>query len=101
MTSSAILHRTPARVWVECVERPVLREKGEKDTPSPLILQAPVPVLGGDHVAADFLAGVLANKFVYYIPASGENACGCRRETFHFHAQRVGAQERRQVFPAL
>lgn len=65
-----ILHRTPARVWVECVERPVLRKKGEKDIPSPTILQAPapVPVLGGGHVAADFLAGVLADKFVYHIP---------------------------------
>ena len=65
-----ILHRTPARVWVECVERPVLRRKGEKDIPSPHILQAPapVPVLGGGHVAADFLAGVLTDKFVYHIP---------------------------------
>lgn len=65
-----ILHRTPARVWVECVERPVLRKKGEKDIPSPHILQAPapVPVLGGGHVAADFLAGVLTDKFVYHIP---------------------------------
>lgn len=65
-----ILHRTPARVWVECVERPVLRKKGEKDIPSPTILQAPapVPVLGGGHVAADFLTGVLADKFVYHIP---------------------------------
>ena len=65
-----ILHRSPARVWVECVERPVLRKKGEKDIPSPSILQAPapVPVLGGGHVAADFLAGVLADKFVYHIP---------------------------------
>lgn len=65
-----ILHRTPSRVWVECVERPVLRKKGEKDSPSPVILQAPapVPVLGGGHVAADFLAGVLVDKFVYHIP---------------------------------
>ena len=65
-----ILHRTPARVWVECVERPVLRKKGEKDIPSSHILQAPapVPVLGGGHVAADFLAGVLTDKFVYHIP---------------------------------
>lgn len=65
-----ILHRTPARVWVECVERPVLRRKGEKDIPSPHILQAPapVPVLGGGHVAADFLAGVLTDKFVHHIP---------------------------------
>lgn len=65
-----ILHRTPARIWVECVERPILRKKGEKNIPSPVILQAPapVPVLGGGHVAADFLAGVLTDKFVYHIP---------------------------------
>lgn len=65
-----ILHRDPARVWVECVERPVLRKKGEKDLPSPAIIQAPapVPVIGGGHVAADFLAGVLADKFVHHIP---------------------------------
>ena len=48
----------------------MLRKKGEKDIPSPHILQAPapVPVLGGGHVAADFLAGVLTDKFVYHIP---------------------------------
>lgn len=65
-----ILHRTPARVWVECIERPVLRKKGEKDLPSPVILQAAAPssVLGGGHVAADFLAGVLADKYLYHIP---------------------------------
>lgn len=65
-----ILHRTPARIWVECVERPVLKKKGEKDIPAPHILQAPAPVsvLGGGHVAADFLAGVLTDKFVYHIP---------------------------------
>ena len=34
-----ILHRTPARVWVECIERPILRRKGQKDLPSPVILQ--------------------------------------------------------------
>lgn len=65
-----ILHRTPARVWVEYVERPILRKKGQKDIPSPVILQAPGPVavLGGGHVAADFLAGLLVDKFVYHIP---------------------------------
>lgn len=25
-----ILHRTPARVWVECIERPILRRKGQR-----------------------------------------------------------------------
>ena len=65
-----ILHRTPARVWVECIERPILRRKGQKDLPSPVILQAPAPVavLGGGHVAADFLVGLLVDKFVYHIP---------------------------------
>ena len=38
-----ILHRSPARVWVECVERPVLRKKGESNAPSPVILQASAP----------------------------------------------------------
>ena len=86
-----ILHRSPARVWVECVERPVLRKKGEKDIPSPSILQAPapVPVLGGGHVAADFLAGVLADKFVYHDPRipPGEDVRGCGGEAFHLHPQ--------------
>ena len=65
-----ILHRSPARIWVECVVRPVLRKKGERNSLSPVILQAsaPIPVLGGGHVAADFLAAVLADKFVYHIP---------------------------------
>lgn len=38
-----ILHRSPARVWVECMERPVLRKKGESNAPSPVILQASAP----------------------------------------------------------
>ena len=65
-----ILHRSPARVWVECVERPVLRKKGESNAPSSVILQAsaPIPVLGGGHVGADFQAGALVDKFVYHIP---------------------------------
>ena len=89
-----ILHRSPARIWVECVERPVLRKKGERDIPSPSILQAPapVPVLGGGHVAADFLAGVLADKFVYHIPEYRQVKmyadAGVKLSTaFHLHPQ--------------
>ena len=36
-----ILHRSPARVWVECVERPVLRKKGESKAPSPVCRLSP------------------------------------------------------------
>ena len=73
------------------VERPVLRKKGEKDIPSPHPLQAPapVPVLGGGHVAADFLAGVLTDKFVYHIPEYRQVKMYAEAggETLHFHAQ--------------
>ena len=31
---SRILHREPAKVWVEIIERPVLRMKADKDSPN-------------------------------------------------------------------
>ena len=65
-----ILHRSPARVWVECVERPVLRLKSEKNANSVHMVQAaaPVAIIGGNHVAADLLAQLVVDKFVYAIP---------------------------------
>ena len=65
-----ILHRSPARVWVECIERPVLRLKSEKNASSVHMVQAPAPVaiIGGNHVAADLLAQLVVDKFVYAIP---------------------------------
>ena len=34
---SRILHREPAKVWVEIIERPLLRMKADKDSPNPRI----------------------------------------------------------------
>lgn len=65
-----ILHRSPARIWVECVERPVLRLKSEKNASAVHMVQAPAPaaIIGGNHVAADLLAQLVVDKFVYAIP---------------------------------
>ena len=35
--ASRILHREPAKVWVEIIERPLLRMKADKDSPNPRI----------------------------------------------------------------
>lgn len=37
---SRILHREPAKVWVEIIERSLLRMKADKDSPNPRIYQA-------------------------------------------------------------
>ena len=37
---SRILHREPAKVWVEIIKRPLLRMKPDKDSPNPRIYQA-------------------------------------------------------------
>ena len=65
-----LLHYQKAEVWVECIERPVLRKKSEKDALSAHIEQAPAPaaVIGGNHVAADMLAQLVVNKYTYHIP---------------------------------
>lgn len=65
-----LLHFRKAEVWVECIERPVLRRKGEKDALRASIVQAPAPaaIIGGNHVAADMLAQLVVNKFTYHIP---------------------------------
>ena len=34
---SPILHREPAKVWIEIIERPLLRMKADKDSPNPRI----------------------------------------------------------------
>ena len=36
---SRILHREPAKVWVEIIERPLLHMKADKDSPNPRIYQ--------------------------------------------------------------
>ena len=65
-----ILHREPAKVWVEVIERPILRNKADKDAPSPRIYQAaaPVAVIGGNHVGADMLAQIVIDKYRYHLP---------------------------------
>jgi len=65
-----ILHKDPAKLWVECVERPILRRKSDKDLPNPKIIQAPKikPIIGGNHVAADLLASIAVDKFVNHLP---------------------------------
>lgn len=65
-----ILHRLPAKVWVEVIERPVLRLKEDKNAPNPRICQAPAPkaVIGGNHVGADLLSQIVIDKYRYHLP---------------------------------
>lgn len=65
-----ILHREPAKVWVEVIVRPIYRLKTDKNNPSPKILQAPAPaaIIGGNHVGADLLAQLVIDKYVYHQP---------------------------------
>ena len=65
-----ILHRQPAKVWVEVIVRPIYRLKTDKNNPDPEILQAPAPVavIGGNHVGADLLARLVIDKYVYHLP---------------------------------
>ncbi len=65
-----LLHYQKAEVWVECIERHILRKKGEKEAITTSIEQAPAPeaIIGGNHVAADVLAQLVVNKFNYHIP---------------------------------
>lgn len=65
-----ILHREPAKVWVEVIERPILRAKADKNLPNPRIFQAKAPqaVIGGNHVGADLLAQIVIDKYRYHLP---------------------------------
>lgn len=65
-----ILHREPAKVWVEVVERPILRKKSDKNAPNPHIYQAAAPkaVIGGNHVGGDMLAQIVIDKYRYHLP---------------------------------
>lgn len=65
-----ILHREPAKVWVEIIERPILRMKADKDIPMHHIYQAKAPqaVIGGNHVGADMLAQMVMDKYRYHLP---------------------------------
>ena len=67
---SRILHREPAKVWVEIIERPLLRMKADKDSANPRIYQAKAPhaVIGGNHVGADMLAQIVIDKYRYHLP---------------------------------
>lgn len=65
-----ILHREPAKVWVEVISRPIFRLKADKNNPCPQILQAPSPaaVIAGNHAGADLLAQLVIDKYVYHQP---------------------------------
>lgn len=65
-----ILHRTPAKFFVEVNEIPILRAKADKNAPNPRICQAETPksVIGGNHVAADMLAQIVIDKYRYHLP---------------------------------
>lgn len=67
---SRILHREPAKLWVEVIERPMYRMKADKYLPNPRIYQAkaPVAVIGGNHVGADMLAQIVIDKYRYHLP---------------------------------
>lgn len=68
--TSRILHLVPQRLWVEVVERPVLRLKKDKYMPEPQMLQAPAPhcAIGGGHVASDLLSTLVDNKYTHHLP---------------------------------
>ena len=65
-----ILHRDPAQIWVEVIERPILRLKADKQLPNPRIFQAKAPsaVIGGNHIGADMLAQIVIDKYRYHLP---------------------------------
>ena len=65
-----ILHREPAKIWVEVIERPILRLKTDKQLPNPRIYQAKAPsaVIGGNHIGADMLAQIVIDKYRYHLP---------------------------------
>ncbi len=65
-----ILHRAPAKIWVEVIERPILRLKADKQLPNPHIYQAKAPsaVIGGNHIGADMLAKIVIDKYRYHLP---------------------------------
>lgn len=65
-----ILHREPPKVWVEVIERPLLRAKADKNVPNPRIYQASAPraVIGGNHAGADMLAQIIIDKYRYHLP---------------------------------
>ncbi len=65
-----ILHREPAKVWVEVIVRPIYRLKADKNNPSPKIMQAPAPtaVIGGNHVWADLPAQLVTDKHFCHLP---------------------------------
>lgn len=65
-----ILHREPPKVWVEVIERPLLRAKADKNLPNPRIYQAAAPraVIGGNHAGADMLAQIIIDKYRYHLP---------------------------------
>lgn len=64
------LHFQQAEAWVECIDRPILRKKADKDALKPEIIQAATPhaIIGGNHVAADMLSQLVVNKYSYHIP---------------------------------
>ncbi|MCI6485865.1 MAG: IS66 family transposase [Bacteroidales bacterium] len=65
-----IPHREPAKVWVEVIERPILRAKSDKALPNPRICQAKAPqsIIGGNHIGADMLAQIVIDKYRYHLP---------------------------------
>ena len=66
---SLVLHYEAAKVWVEVVERPILRPKADKSAPHPRIFQAAANnVLKGGHVAEDMLSQIIVNKYRYHLP---------------------------------
>ena len=67
---SRILHREPTKVWIEIIERPLLRMKADKDSANPRIYQAKAPhaVIDGNHVGADMLAQIVIDKYRYHLP---------------------------------
>ena len=64
-----VLHYEAAKVWVEVVERPILRPKADKDALHPRIFQAAANnVIKGGHVAADMLSQIIVSKYRYHLP---------------------------------
>lgn len=65
-----VLHHTSARWYIKRIVRPKYRLKKDKNSDTAKIIQAPAPapIIRGNHVAAEVLAEIVTNKFVYHIP---------------------------------
>ena len=60
----------PSKFWVERIVRPIYKKKGDKETLSTVIHQAPLTktILPGCQSGASLLSQIIVDKFLYHIP---------------------------------